>query len=159
MPEEPKVSNIDAQERSRRNREATPAQVSDSVTEREARAQRFAAEAAQRAADLAAQEQHQKNRQARHQAEARRIDEETRAALQLRILQAQEGSRSQVEPRPVAVNTPRQDAELEAEQSRGRQMLERYAQKREGLAAARERNEEKARQDATSALPGFKPTG
>ena len=143
MPEE----KIDVQEAQRRIRETAPAQVSDSVTEREARAQRFAAEAAQRAAEQAAQEQHQKDRQARHQAEARRIDEETQAVLQLRIMRAREQGKPQPEPRPVPFTTPRQDEQALAEQEAGRRALEKYAKRSE---AARVSTEEK------DTVPGLK---
>ena len=53
----------------------------------------------------------------------------------------------------AGASSERQDKELEAEQRRGREMLERYAKRNEVAAAARERMkaEEKAEE-----IPGFK---
>ena len=151
MPEE----KFDGQERARRAREAAPEKLSDSILDQRERAKRFAAEAAQRGAEQVAQEQHQRDRQARHQEEARRVDEETRAALFLRVMQAREGAKPSELPPPVPLSTERQDEQLELEQAAGRRMLEKYAKRRDEIAAARDRNraEEKTGEDTT---PGFK---
>jgi len=47
--------------------------------------------------------------------------------------------KAQAEAPPVPLTTQRQDAELEAEQRRGREMLAKYAQRNEAAAAARDR--------------------
>src|SRR5262245_13092695 len=126
----------------------------DSILDQKERAKRFRAESEQRQAEQAAQEQHQRARQARHQAEARRIDEETRAALHLRVMRMQEEAKPQPEARPVAGYSPRQKEELALEQAAGRRQLAKDAQRNQDAAAARERvsAEEKVKED----LPGFK---
>jgi len=117
--------------------------LSDSILEGREREKRFRAESEKRQAELAAQEQHQRDRQARHEAEARRIDDEMRARLFLRVMQTREEAKPQVEVPPVPLSTERQDAELEAEQAAGRRALEKYARRNETAAAARD--QEKSR--------------
>jgi hypothetical protein len=118
--------------------------LSDSIIDGRERERRFRAESLQRQAEQAAQEQHQRNRQARHEAEARKIDEETRAALFLRVMQAQE-AKPPAEVPPVPVYTARQDEELAAEQAAGRRALEKYAQRNKPAEKPKENIE----------LPGF----
>src|SRR5262245_264944 len=127
--------------------------LADSILDSRERGRRYQAEAAQRAAEQAAQENLQRLRQARHQAEARRIDEETRAALHLRILRAQEQAKPPaVETPPTPVYTERQTTELELEQAAGRRALARHRNHFE----ARGRAEGRAKEDTTPAVPGFK---
>jgi len=116
----------------KQQRQAMPDPPADSILDMRARAGRFHAESERIKAEQAAQEQHQRDRQARHEAEAK----------------------PQAEKPPVpAVYTERQDSELAAEQRRGREMLARYAKRNEDAAAARERTrvEEEAKE-----IPGFK---
>ena len=113
----------------RAQRQATPDPLSDSVLDMQQRGRRFQAEAERIKAEQTEQENHQRRRQERHQEEARRIDDQTRAVLQMRILQAQEGAKPQADVPPVPVYTARQDEELAAEQRRGREMLAKYATK------------------------------
>ena len=120
----------------------------DSIADGRERERRFRAESEQRQAEQAAQEQRQRDRQARHEAEARRIDEETRAALFMRVMQAQEAKPPADVP-PIPLTTARQDAELEAEQAAGRRALARYAQRAQNQIDA-----EKAKEN--TGLPGFK---
>lgn|SRR5262245_30537290 len=130
----------------------------DSILDQRERAKKFSAEAAQRAAELAEQERHQRARQAAHERAAREVDDEVRAALFLRVMQAREGARPQAEVPPAPVYTQRQDEQLEAEQAAGRARLEKYAKRNRDVAAARERvsAEEKVGEDTT--LPEFKAT-
>jgi len=113
----------------REQRQATPDPLSDSIVDMRARAGRFHEESKRLEAEQAAQEQHQRDRQARHEAAARKIDEETRAALLLRVMKMQEAAKPPAEAPPVVYSTERQDEQLEAEQRRGKEMLERYAKK------------------------------
>jgi hypothetical protein len=138
----------------KQQRQAMPDPPADSILDMRARAGRFHAESERIKAEQAAQEQHQRDRQARHEAAARAADEQTRAALLLRVMKMQEEAKPQAEKPPVpAVYTERQDSELAAEQRRGREMLARYAKRNEDAAAARERTrvEEEAKE-----IPGFK---
>jgi len=121
----------------------------DSIADGRERERRFRAESLQRQAEQAQQEQRQRDRQARHEAEARRIDEETRAALFMRVMQAQEAKPPADVP-PIPLTTARQDAELEAEQAAGRRALARYAQRAQDQINAREKPKE------NTGLPGFK---
>src|SRR5262245_450646 len=115
----------------------------DSILDGREREKRFRAESERLQAEQAAQERHQRDRQARHQEAARRGDEETRAALFLRVMRAQEEAKPLEPPPPVPVYTERQDTELAAEQAAGRRALAKYAQR-----------EEKAKEGT----PGFKAT-
>ena len=90
---------------------------------------RFRAESAQREAEQAEQERRQRERQVRHEAEARRVDDEVRAALFLRVMRTRKEAKPPAEVPPVPLYTERQEGELEAEQRRGREMLERYAKR------------------------------
>jgi hypothetical protein len=128
-----------------------PDPLSDSIVDMRARAGRFHEESKRLEAEQAAQEQHQRDRQARHEAEARRIDEEVRARLFMRVMQTQE-AKPQADVPPVPIYTERQDTELAAEQAQGRRMLEKYAQRNRDAAAARGRirAEEEAKE-----IPGF----
>ena len=123
--------------------------LSDSILDGREREKRFRAESLQRQAEQQQREQLQRDRQARHEAEARRIDEETRAALFMRVMQAQQ-TKPQPELPPVPLSTARQDAELEAEQAAGRRALARYAQRAQDQINAREKPKE------NTGLPGFK---
>jgi hypothetical protein len=121
----------------------------DSIADGREREKRFRAESLQRQAEQAEQEQRQRDRQARHEAQARRVDEETRAALFMRVLQAQQ-AKPQAET-PVPVYTARQNQELELEQAAGRRALARYAQRNAPAAVdAGEKTKE------NTGLPGFK---
>jgi hypothetical protein len=132
----------------REQRQATPDPLSDSIVDMRARAGRFHEESKRLEAEQAAQEQHQRDRQARHEAAARKIDEETRAALLLRFMKMQEATKPPAEVPPVPFSTARQDETLEAEQAAGRRALAKYARRSEAVAAT---------EDTTSALSGFKP--
>jgi hypothetical protein len=113
----------------REQRQATPDPLSDSIIDGQERGARFRAESKQREAEQAAQEQHQRDRQARHEAEARRVDDEMRARLFLRVMQTREEAKPPVEAPPVPVYTERQDSELALEQEAGRRALAKYAQR------------------------------
>ena len=126
--------------------------LSDSILDGREREKRFRAESLQRQAEQQQREQLQRDRQARHEAEARRIDEETRAALFMRVMQAQE-TKPQADVPPLPVYTTRQNEELQLEQAAGRRALARYAQRNKPAATqinAREKAEE------NTGLPGFK---
>jgi hypothetical protein len=127
--------------------------LSDSILDGREREKRFRAESLQRQAEQQQREQLQRDRQARHEAEARRIDEETRAALLLRVMRAQEEAKPPADVPPVPVYTARQEGELALEQEAGRRALARYAQ-RNAPAAARIDAEEKPKEE--TGLPGFK---
>jgi hypothetical protein len=120
--------------------------LSDSIIDGREREKRFRAESEQRQAAQAAQEQHQRNRQARHEAEARRIDEQVRAQIFMRVMQAQQ-EKPKADVPPLSFSTERQDEQLQAEQRRGKEMLERYAQRNKPAAEKPAENTE---------LPGFK---
>jgi len=124
-----------------------PDKIPDSITDMQTRGRRFRAESAAREAAQAAQEQHQRNRQMKHQEEARKIDEEMRAHLFMRVMKMREESKPPAEVPPVPVYTQRQDEQLAAEQAAGRRALEKYAKRSE---AARVSTEEK------DTVPGFK---
>jgi len=124
--------------------------LSDSILDGREREKRFRAESEQRQAEQAEQEQRQRDRQARHEAEARKIDEETRARLFMRIAQAQE-AKPQAEVPPIPLSTQRQDEELALEQAAGRRALAKYAQRNKPAAADAG---EKAKEN--TGLPGFK---
>jgi hypothetical protein len=121
----------------------------DSIADGRERERRFRAESLQRQAEQAEQEQRQRDRQARHEAQARRIDEETRAALFMRVMQAREEKPAEVPPIPLS--TQRQDEELAAEQEAGRRALARYAQRNAPAAVDAGKKAEE-----TTGLPGFK---
>jgi hypothetical protein len=125
--------------------------LSDSIIDGREREKRFRAESEKRQAEQNEQEQRQRDRQARHEAEARKIDEEVRARLFMRVMQTQE-AKPQADVPPVPIYTERQDTELAAEQAQGRRMLEKYAQRNRDAAAVRERGrgEEEAKE-----IPGF----
>ena len=125
--------------------------LSDSILDGREREKRFRAESEQRQAEQAEQEQRQRDRQARHEAEARKIDEETRARLFMRIAQAQE-AKPQAEVPPMALSTARQDEQLALEQEAGRRALAKYAQRAQEQIDAREKAKE------NTGLPGFKNT-
>jgi hypothetical protein len=129
----------------------------DSIADGRERERRFRAESLQRQAEQAQQEQRQRDRQARHEAAARRVDEETRASLFMRVLQAQE-TKPQPEA-PVPVYTARQNQELELEQAAGRRALARYAQRNKPAATTAAQDQidggEKVKEEDTR-LPGFK---
>ena len=128
----------------------------DSILEGREREKRFRAESERIQAEQAAQEQRQRDRMARHEAQARQEDDATRAKIFARYLQAEEGARAraQAEVPPVPLTTLRQDKELELEQEAGRRALAKYAQRNQDAAAARK---EKAKEDVTPVLSGFKP--
>ena len=155
MPEE----KFDGQEARRRALEAAPTQTSDALIERQENLRKMREESARIRAVQEEQERRQRDRQARHQEAARKVDEETRAQLFLRVMQAREQAKPQAEVPPVPVYTERQDTELTAEQAAGRRALEKYARRNSEIAAARHRNraEEKVREDTTPGIPGFKP--
>src|SRR5215831_10545258 len=115
----------------REQRQAMPDPLSDSIVDMRARAGRFHEESKRLEAERAAQEQHQRDRQARHEAEARRLDEEVRAKLFMRVMQTQEAAKPPAEVPPVPVYTERQDEQLAAEQAAGRRALEKYARRSE----------------------------
>jgi hypothetical protein len=94
-----------------------------------ARAGRFHAESKQREAEQSEQERHQRARQARHEELARQADEAVRAELLLRVMKMQQEAKPPAEVPPVPQYSERQEGELEAEQRRGREMLEKYAKK------------------------------
>ena len=113
----------------------------------------------QRQAEQAEQEQRQRDRQARHEAQARRVDEETRARLFLRIAQAQEEKLAQTEVPPIPLSTQRQDEELALEQAAGRRALARYAQRNKPAATTAAQDQidaEKKVKEEDTRLPGFK---
>jgi hypothetical protein len=112
----------------RRQRQATPDSFSDSIVDMKARAGRFHEESKRLEAERVEQEQRQRDRQARHEAQARKIDDEMRAHLFMRVMQAQ-NPEPPAEVPPVSYSTERQDEQLEAEQRRGKEMLAKYAQK------------------------------
>jgi len=68
MPEE----KIDVQENQRRAREEAPVQTSDALIERQQSFRKMREESARIQAERDLQEQHQKDRQARHLAEAKK---------------------------------------------------------------------------------------
>ena len=123
----------------------------DSIADGRERERRFRAESEQRQADQAAQEQRQRDRQARHEAEARKIDEHTRAQLFMRVMQTQQAKPPAEEP-PIALSTARQDEQLALEQEAGRRALAKYAQRAQDQIDAREKAKE------NTGLPGFKNT-
>jgi len=132
--------------------------LSDSILDGREREKRFRAESEQRQAEQAEQEQRQRDRQARHEAEARKIDEETRARLFMRIAQAQE-AKPQAEVPPIPLTTQRQDEELKAEQEAGRRALARYAQRNKPAATTAAQDQidaEKKVKEEDTRLPGFK---
>jgi len=112
-----------------------------SIIDGREREQRFRAESERIQAEQAAQERRQRDRMAKHEALARQEDDAIRAKIFARYLRAEEEARvkAQAEAPPVPLTTQRQDAELEAEQRRGREMLAKYAQRNEAAAAARDR--------------------
>ena len=132
-------------------------QLTETLTRLRERERRFRAESLQRQAEQAQQEQRQRDREARHEAAARRVDEETRASLFMRVLQAQE-TKPQPEA-PVPVYTARQNQELELEQAAGRRALARYAQRNKPAATTAAQDQidggEKVKEEDTR-LPGFK---
>ena len=119
----------------------------DSIADGRERERRFRAESERRQAEQAEQERRQRDRQAAHEREARKVDEQVRAQLFMRVMQAQE-TKPQADAPPVPVYTARQDEELELEQAAGRRALAKYAQRSEAAAAARDRisAEEKAKE-------------
>jgi hypothetical protein len=123
--------------------------LSDSILDGREREKRFREESLQRQAEQAAQEQRQRDRQARHEAEARKVDQETRAQLFMRVMQAQE-AKPQPEVPPIPLSTQRQDEQLAAEQAAGRRALAKYAQRTQDQINAREKAKE------NTGLPGFK---
>jgi hypothetical protein len=127
----------------------------DSIRDGRERERRFRMESEQRQAEQQQREQLQRDRQARHEAEARRIDEETRAALFMRVMQAQQ-TKPQPEEPPIALSTQRQDEQLALEQEAGRRALARYAQRNRDAAAAREQIKAEEKATETTGLPGFK---
>src|SRR5262249_24695492 len=145
---------FDGQERARRMREAAPTQTSDALIERQQNLRKMREESTRLKAEQDERENHQKRRQARHEALARQEDDAIRAKIFARYLRAEEEARAQTqaEVRPDAVTTPRQDEELAAEQAGGRARLEKYARRNQDAAASREREE-----DTAPGLPGFKP--
>jgi hypothetical protein len=129
--------------------------LSDSILDGREREKRFRAESEQRQAAQAEQEQRQRDRQARHEAEARKVDEQVRAQLFMRVMQAQE-AKPQAEVRPIALSTARQDEELALEQAAGRRALAKYAQRNRDAAAAREQIKAEEKATKTTGLPEFK---
>jgi hypothetical protein len=123
--------------------------LSDSILDGREREKRFRAESARLQAEQAEQEQRQRDRQARHEAEARKIDDETRARLFMRVMQAQE-AKPQAEVPPIALSTARQDEQLALEQEAGRRALAKYAQRAQDQINAREKTKE------NTGPPGFK---
>jgi hypothetical protein len=131
--------------------------LSDSILDGREREKRFRAESLQRQAELAEQEQRQRDRQARHEARAREIDEQTRAQLFMRVMQAQE-TKPQADVPPVSYSTERQDRELELEQAAGRRALARHAQRSAPVTttAAQDRTDAGEKAKDNTGLPGFK---
>jgi len=142
----------DSQERARKLRELIPEQPYDSVADLRERAKRFAAEAAQREADRIAQEEFQKNRQRAHEMEAKRLEDETRAALLLRVMRAEqereERAKLQAEASLGPPSPSYRNEQLELEQEAGRRALAKHRGER--VASA----EKETGKDST---PGFKP--
>src|SRR5262249_22869303 len=99
MPEE----KVDGQERARRARGAAPTQTSDALIERQENLRKMREESARIRAEQAEQEKHQRDRQAMHEREARKVDEEVRAQLFLRVMQAREQAKPAAEVPPVPV--------------------------------------------------------
>ena len=121
----------------------------DSILDQRERANRFRKESERIQAEQAAREQHQRDRQARHQEAAREVDDQVRAQLFLRVMQAREQAKPQPEVPPVPLSTQRQDETLEAEQAAGRRALKKYAKRSDEIAASVE-------EQTKEALPGFK---
>jgi hypothetical protein len=126
--------------------------LSDSILDGREREKRFRAESLQRQAEQQQREQLQRDRQARHEAEARKIDEQTRAQLFMRVMQAQE-TKPQAEEPPIPLSTARQDEQLALEQEAGRRALARHAQRNAPAAVAQDRTDagEKAKE---TGIPG-----
>ena len=78
-----------------------PDRIPDSILDGREREKRFRAESERLQAAQNEQERRQRDRQAMHEREAYRIDDEIRAALFLRVTQAREATKPQAEVRPT----------------------------------------------------------
>jgi len=135
----------DSQERARKLRELTPEKPYDSAAALEERAASFRAESERIQAERAAQERWQRERAERHAALARAQDDEIRAALFFRVMQAREQAKL-AEPPPLPPPTPGwRDEQLELEIAAGRRTLAKHAQRSEPAAEKK-----------PEATPGFK---
>ena len=133
-----------------------------SIISAEERTRKIKAEAAEREAEQAKQEQFQRDRQAAHRQEALAAQEEnitkmialatddaTRANLHAIILKMREDAKPQPEPTPLGIRTPRQQEQYELEIAAGRRTLAKHAEQARIAAEARAKisPEQKAREE------------